>query len=189
MRQRTYKKVSLPASLKPTIAYAMVALSRPRDDDEFLDPMCGAGTILLERAHAGRYQLLLGGDVDAEAVAATLENFGPRHKPFEIQTWDARELPLVDDSVSAIVTNMPFGRQIGTTEENRILYPALIAEWVRVLRAGGRMVLLTSEHALLRRVLRSYPGLVAEGSVPIIVRGFPAAIYTLRLDFKSLEVT
>jgi 23S rRNA G2445 N2-methylase RlmL len=176
MRQRTYRKVSLPAALKPTVAAAMVLLSEPQDGDVFLDPMCGSGTILIERALAGRYRLLIGGDADPEAIHATRENIGPRYKPIEIHRWDARSLPLEDDSVSTIVTNLPFGKQIGTPVENRTLYPALLAEWVRVLRPGGRMVLLTSEQALLRRSLQRHPHLHLRRQIPVIVRGQRATI-------------
>ncbi|CAN0474369.1 unnamed protein product, partial [Phaeothamnion confervicola] len=58
MRQRTYKLANLPASLKPTVARAMALLTKPQDDDVFLDPMCGGGTILIERAQIGRYARL-----------------------------------------------------------------------------------------------------------------------------------
>jgi hypothetical protein len=71
MRHRTYKIANLPASLRPTIARAMVHLSQPAPDDIFLDPMCGAGTLLIERALAGRYALLQG-------VTLTMKPFKPR---------------------------------------------------------------------------------------------------------------
>ena len=180
LRQRTYLRVSLPAALKPTVARAMVTLSRPRPDDVFLDPMCGAGTILIERALAGRYRLLLGGDLDPHAVEATETNVGTRYQPIEIRQWDARTLPLDTGSVSAIVTNLPFGRQVGSAAENRALYPALLAEWTRVLQAGGRMVLLTSDAALLRRALARHPELRQQQRVQVLVRGVPAAIHVLR---------
>lgn len=180
MRQRDYRAVSLPAALKPTIAAAMVQLTHPEPDDVFLDPMCGSGTILIERALAGRYRLLLGGDRDPVAVEATLENIGPRYKPIEIRQWDARNLPLDTASVSALAANLPFGKQIGSPEENQSLYPALLEEWTRVVRPGGRLALLTSERALLRRGLKRQEGLIADGEVPVLVRGVPSAIFTVR---------
>src|SRR5438128_3351665 len=48
MRHRTYKQDHLPASLRPTVAAAMVRLAEARPNQVFLDPMCGAGTILAE---------------------------------------------------------------------------------------------------------------------------------------------
>jgi len=184
MRQRDARAGSgrrehRPAALKPTIAYAMVALSGPRDDDVFLDPMCGSGTILIERAQTCRYRLLLGGDIDPEAVQTTRENVGPRFKPIKIRQWDATSLPLEDRSISALVTNMPFGKQIGSREENRTRYPELLAEWSRILKANGSMVLLTSERALLRQALKDRRELVLARQLPVLVRGVPASIYVL----------
>lgn len=174
MRQREYRSASLAAALKPTVAHAMALLSQPRDDDVVLDPLCGSGTILIERARAARYRLLLGGDQAEAAVQAARDNIGPRYKPIEIQQWDARALPLEDGSVSAVITNLPFGKQIGTPEQNRALYPALLAEWVRVLRLGGRMVLLTGDRSLLARTLHGQPQLTIARQMPVIVRGYRA---------------
>jgi 23S rRNA G2445 N2-methylase RlmL len=181
MRQREYRSTSRPASLKPTVAHAMALLSEPRDDDVVLDPMCGSGTILIERARAARYRLLLGGDSDESAVMAARENIGPRYKPIEINHWDARNLPLDYDSVSAIITNMPFGRQIGTPEENRALYPALLVEWVRVLRPGGKMVLLTGDKELLVRAVRKQPLFTVVRQMPVLVRGYRATLVVVTM--------
>jgi SAM-dependent methyltransferase len=177
LRQRTYKRASLPASLKPTIAAAIALVSQPRDDDVVLDPMCGAGTLLIERAEAGRYRRLLGGDLDPAAVAAVRENVGPRYQPIELRGWDARSLPLADAAVTAILSNLPFGRRIGSRAENRALYPALLDEWSRVLAPGGRMVLLTSESDLLRAALARRRNLRLVERIPILVRGQAAAIH------------
>jgi tRNA (guanine6-N2)-methyltransferase len=166
MRQHGGRVVERGAALRPSVAAAMVRLSEPAPDDVFLDPMCGTGTILLERAVAGRYELLLGGDADQAAVDATLENFGPRHQPRRIELWDATKLPLADASVSTIVCNLPWGRQISEQATLPLLYSGMLREAVRVLRSPGRMVLLTSEWDLLKRALRDRPELKLEQTVP-----------------------
>lgn len=176
MRQRAYGRVNLRAALKPTVAHAMVALSDPQPDDTFLDPMCGTGTILIERAQSTRYHLLMGGDSDPQAVQATLDAVGPRYKPIDIRLWDARCLPLAARSVSQIVTNMPFGKQVGSRDENRHLYPALVSEWARVLCPGGRMVLLTGDFVVLARALKRHEALAVERRLPVVVRGYRATI-------------
>lgn len=145
MRRHDEKREQLPASLRPSAAAALVWLSRPRPTDVFLDPMCGAGTILIERGEAGRYKHLYGGDIRPEAVAATLANVGPRYKPIDITEWDARALPFDDASVTNVVVNLPFGRQIGSLEDNRELYPAFLREMSRVVRPAGRLVALTGD--------------------------------------------
>ncbi len=129
MRHREYKLDHLPASLRPTAAAALVWLTEPRDDDVFLDPMCGAGTLLIERAQMGRYTQLYGGDIRDEALVVARANIGPRYKPIEVQRWDARSLPLDAASIDAAAVNLPFGRQIGSLDDNRTLYPRSCAKW------------------------------------------------------------
>lgn len=54
-------------------------------------------------------------------------------------------LPLADASVDKVLTDLPFGKQFGSLEDNRWLYPRVLMELARVLRVGGRAVLLTNQ--------------------------------------------
>src|SRR5262249_56511616 len=67
MRHRTWKVEHLPASLRPTVAAAMVRLAGTGPGQVVVDPMYGAGTLLGEQREALRpYQRQrvcpLGGD-------------------------------------------------------------------------------------------------------------------------------
>jgi tRNA (guanine6-N2)-methyltransferase len=176
MRHREYKAAHRPASLRPASAAALAWLSEPRDDDVVLDPFCGAGTILVERAHLGRYAMLLGSDRDAAALAAARANVGERYKPIRLENWDAAAIPLDDASVSKIVTNLPWGERYGSHGENRKLYPIWIREFARVLKNGGMMVLLTSEWRLMRELERTRK-IAPRKIIRVSVLGKPAAIY------------
>ncbi len=179
MRHREYKLEHMPASLRPTAAAALAWLTQPAADDVFLDPMCGAGTILIERANMGRYTQLLGGDRREEALAVARGNVGPRYKPIELRQWDARDLPLDAGSVSAVAVNLPFGKQIGTPEENRALYPAALREIARVLRPGGRLVALTADGRSLVESLRRTNSLARRQMYPVQVLGQSAGVYVI----------
>jgi len=177
MRHRKYKRVHIPASLRPTVAAAMVLLSKPEERDVFVDPMCGAGTILLERMLAGRASAIIGGDLDPMALAAARQNTGP-YARLGVCHWDAARLPLADASVHKIVTNLPFGKRIGSPERNRALYRAFFAEVDRVLVPGGKVVLLSSARSLMD-VLLSARAFASRRRVPVTVLGQPAMIYVL----------
>jgi 23S rRNA G2445 N2-methylase RlmL len=159
MRHRTYKLEHRPASLRPTIAAAMVRLAGIRPGHVVLDPMCGAGTLLAEylaaaRAVRGEHRPALGGDLDSSAARAAAVNLR-RVGPAEILRWDARRLPLADASVDRILSNPPFGKQLETPQAIRPLYQAMIPEYDRVLRPAGWAVLLTSEARLLNDAARA----------------------------------
>ena len=176
MRQRDYKVAHIPGSLRESVAAALGLLSRPEPDDVMLDPFCGAGTVLIERAHLGRYERLLGGDTDREALAAARLNIGPRYKPLELHGWDAVAIPRPDGSVSRIVTNLPWGLKHGSHAENRQLYPRLLTEFARLLRPGGIAVMLTGETRLMSEILRKAP-LRPEQTVRVAILGARASIY------------
>ncbi|MBE3557816.1 MAG: RNA methyltransferase [Ktedonobacteraceae bacterium] len=176
MRHREYKREHLPASLRPTVAAAMSWLARPTAQDVVLDPMCGAGTILIERALLAPYQRLLGGDIRDEAIAVAERNAWAAHIEVEWRVWDARSLPLGDASVTRLLTNLPFGKQIAAGENLRDLYGALLREFGRVLTPAGLMVTLTSEDQLWNTLLHDQGWRVVKKMVPVIL-GQPASIF------------
>jgi tRNA (guanine6-N2)-methyltransferase len=178
-RHRTEKREHLPASLRPAAAAALIELTRPRPTDVFLDPMCGAGTLLIERALAGRYKQLLGGDIRPEAVAATHANIGTRYQPITVQEWDARALPLDAESISVCAVNLPFGAQIGSPAENRTLYPAVLRELVRVLRPAGRLVALTGDPRAFEQALPRTGTLRLLQTYQVLVLGRRATVYQI----------
>jgi 23S rRNA G2445 N2-methylase RlmL len=187
MRHRTYKREHLPASLRPTLAAAMVFLSHPRSEDRFCDPMCGAGTILAERALAGAYRQLVGGDIDPLAVQAAMANLASWCRSSSspgggcvLHLWDARALAVRSGSLDVIVSNLPFGEQIGSHQENPALYRRFLLEVGRTLRPGGRAVFLSSEKDLMRQLIHSDPALHMERQVLVGVLGRAARIYVLR---------
>ncbi len=176
MRHRTYKLEHLPASLRPSVAAAMGFLSRPTPGDRVVDPLCGAGTIIIERALLGPFKEVRGGDIREEAVAMAQRNARAAGIKATWQQWDARSLPLASASASRLITNLPFGKQIGSYETNTILYRALIPEFGRVLVPDGVLVTLTSEDRLWEVILRDHGWHITK-KVVLVVLGQPASIF------------
>jgi 23S rRNA G2445 N2-methylase RlmL len=179
MRHRTYKLEHRPASLRPSVAAAMVRLAKIKPRHVVLDPMCGAGTILAEHLQAiGRIRAerpaALGGDLDAGAVRSAAINLSKLGEA-KLLCWDATGLPLPDASVDRIVSNPPFGKQLGTPESVGPLYRAAVRDYDRVLRPGGRAVLLAADAAALRTAARAV-GWHAQGELRVRVLGQPASI-------------
>ena len=174
LAQRTYKKAHLPASLKPTVARALVLMAELKPDETVLDPMCGAGTILREAAETVRGLTLLGGDNDAEALDAARINTG---KQASLELWDAARLPLPDASVDAVITNPPYGRQHEAIPGLGKLYRQSMREAARVLRPGGRCIVLTGEPRELSEALPK--SLRIRSKRRILLRGLPVMAFAI----------
>jgi tRNA (guanine6-N2)-methyltransferase len=186
MRHRFERKVELPAALRPSVAAAMVYLTDPQPGEVFLDPMAGSGTLLYERLQAGPFGQILGGDIETERVDAARKNVrGSRKKPgagdppIDIREWDARQLPLADASVDKVATNLPFGKQLRGAQTPAKLYPPVLAELQRVVRPGGRIVLLTSEYDLIKETVRNLPRLTITTGYSVAVLGTWGRIYLI----------
>jgi tRNA (guanine6-N2)-methyltransferase len=146
LAQRRYKRAHLPASLKPTVAPALVLLAGVGARDVVVDPMAGAGTLLRERAECGRARLIAGGDSDPEALAAARTNV---RRVAALLRWDATRMPLAPASVDAVITNPPYGRQHEAVAGLDRLYRGVARDVARMLRPGGRCVVLTGEPRVL----------------------------------------
>src|SRR5262249_30409800 len=126
MRHRTYKVEHIPASLRPSVAAAMVRLGGVGPGMVVADPMCGAGTIVGElmevlRARKGQGVKVLAGDCDRNAVRAADINL--RRMPIDLLArWDATRLPLADGCLDRVISNPPFGKQLGEPEAMASLY-------------------------------------------------------------------
>jgi 23S rRNA G2445 N2-methylase RlmL len=185
MRHRTYKLEHRPASLRPTLAAAMVRLAEARPIHVLLDPMCGAGTILAERLAAlrtvrGLVGPVWGGDVDFGAVRAASTNLRRLGSSILVR-WDATALPLADQSVDRIVSNPPFGKQLGALGQIGALYRRMVRDYERVLRPGGRAVLLVSDAVALREAAKRV-GWQPVRKLPVRVLGQPAIVSVWRKE-------
>ncbi|GAC1427655.1 MAG: hypothetical protein NVSMB65_00500 [Chloroflexota bacterium] len=141
----------VPASLNATVAAALVRLLAPHGSETFLDPMCGAGTILRERAAVEPPPLLLlGGDSDEHSLQRAQSTLAGAAT---LRRWDAGDLPIEAETVDRVACNPPYGRRTGSHARNRALYPRMMAEFSRVLHTGGRAAIITQEKRLLEAQL------------------------------------
>ncbi|WP_420640668.1 N-6 DNA methylase [Candidatus Leptofilum sp.] len=184
MRHRFNKPMPLKAALRPSVAAAMIHLIQPQDDDIFLDPMCGSGTLLMERRYAGAYQQMLGADIVYNHSRATRLNVESLRKElpanFHMLHANAMQLPLALGSITKVATNLPFGKQIGSPKALKKLYPAFFRELERVLGRNGRAVILSSEYDLVKTAVRRCDHLEILTGYSIAVLGQWGRIYILR---------
>ncbi|EDN71327.1 RNA methylase [Beggiatoa sp. PS] len=147
-RQRQYKAVERAGSLRPTIAIALVIASNPTSSDIFIDPMCGVGTIAIERLRFGNATKVYAGDSDESAVTIAQGNVKQSNLPIVIYQWNANDLQTLKNKVGKVnklVCNLPFGKQFKVSTNFQDFYFNLLIPWREILLPDGMMVLLTTQ--------------------------------------------
>jgi tRNA (guanine6-N2)-methyltransferase len=162
LHRRPYKAASMPGTLHPPLAAAMLQVAEIGAGDVLLDPCCGAGTLPIEAVRAGVAARVLGSDANPAAVAASVAN--GRGTGVTWSVADAGALPLRDGAVDRIVVNPPWARQVGQRGRVAADPDRLWREARRVLAPGGRIVALLPEP-------RPPAGLVVERALPVSLFG------------------
>jgi len=149
-RQPSKRPFSLPISMEPRVARAMVNMARLREGQTLLDPFCGTGGILIEAGLMGIK--IFGSDIDERMVKGTIRNlefYGI--KPEKIVKCDVRDVDEYFNNIDGIVCDPPYGRSASTFgERSTRLYEDSFKAFKKVLKAGGYVVISfpTAEHHL-----------------------------------------
>lgn len=134
-------------STTPVVAAVLCRLAKLDQSDRVLDPFCGSGTILFEASHWCP-RAVMGSDISASSIAVATRNL--TSATGSVFVAQADRSPVRPASIDRIVSNLPFGKQVGSHANNKHLYPALLSEMERVLVPDGRAVVLTEDKRLLR---------------------------------------
>ena len=132
-RQPARRPFFSPGSIDPIEARAAVNIAMGATPGLLCDPLCGTGGFLIEAAGMGAS--VIGGDIRPQMVAGAHENLTALRSAAEsgIYHGDATAIPLADQSVDAVVTDLPYGRQspIAATTQ-RALVAAVLPELARI---------------------------------------------------------
>jgi 23S rRNA G2445 N2-methylase RlmL len=158
----------------------MIQMCGTDPQDVFLDPACGGGTLLAERAALAPARAIIGGDIWPQALECSRRNLDADATPALLVRWDARELPLCSGTVDRAASNLPFGHRIGRGRSVRPFYRRLMPEMLRVLRVGGLAALLTSRRRWMRLVIDDNPNCRRERMLRIVLGGKETFIFVVR---------
>lgn len=178
LHRRPYKASTTKATLRADIAYCMALLAEISHKDTVLDPMCGSGTILIESS-IFEPKMLIGGDIDPDALEATKANVNSYDTSLDIQLklWDSTSLPLPDRSVNKIICNLPFGKQIEIEDLDKF-YQQVLQEFIRILSTNGKIVILTS-HTNTANIVKSFKELSVIQTVETNLNGEVTQLFVL----------
>ena len=147
-RKVARRPFSMPISLHPKLARALVNLSRCPRGGRILDPFCGTGGIAIE---AARLEMtVFASDLQEKMVrgtASVLAHYGLRAETF---VADIGDVPRHVGKLDAIATDPPYGRAASTRGEPiPSLYRRAFAVFKDLLPRGGyAAVVLPSDEAI-----------------------------------------
>lgn len=141
---------SLPISLHPKFARALVNLSRVPMAGTVLDPFCGTGGVLLEAAELGLRGL--GIDRERDMVLGTRMSLRSTGAVPDLAIADAGRLPLRPASVHGIATDPPYGRAASTRGEGiDRLYTRSFHAFAELLPRGGHLAIVLPNEKWIER--------------------------------------
>jgi len=149
-------------------AMAVLAVGKTRPHSGvFVDLTCGMGTLLLAvaRLYDQSAPILIGRDSDQTKIHQCKSNFSACSLDSSwIKLGDAREpealADISDGSVDAVLCDLPCGAQYKAGADHES-YAQFLAQAARILRPGGRCVLLSTRRNLLARAASHGPWKVA----------------------------
>lgn len=181
-KHKSYDKILRKGELRPELANILCRLSEPSIDELFLDPFCGSGSIPIQRAKYFPQGLVMASDNDKEIVNSLEDRVKELRlqKRIVVRCDDALHLNRYNDaSIHKIVTDPPWGHFAELKMPLEVFYRRMMAEFVRVLRENGRLVILTAQTSLTDEILDGYGKLKLSRKYNILLSGKKASVYVL----------
>ncbi len=154
----SYRKESVPASMNPAVAAAVLRFAgdRFKVGARVIDPCCGSGTLLIERAKLSPCQSLTGVDIAHKAIDIARKNteaagVNAKYTVNDILRFECHR------PYDELICNLPFGNRVGTHSSCEKLYRGLVDKLPELVKKGGVAVLYTMEFTLLKNVIRESP--------------------------------
>ena len=173
-----YRVQDVPASMHPAVAAGVVAHSRPVSKGRVLDPFCGCGTLLFERAQcstaAGH---LVGSDISGSAIDAARTNLRQfEDLPLRFRRGDVGSVTH-DGPFDELISNLPYGIRTGSHQKNIASYAALfdrLSEW---LKPEARLTLVTQEIEMMTRLFRDRRDVHLDDVARVDVSGLQPGVF------------
>lgn len=152
---RPWRVFNMEGALNGSVAAAIVELTNPQPQDQFLNLMSGSGTLLIERLQYGPSSNTVGVEINNNIIQGAIQNFSAtnlKYTPTLIQA-DAIGTPFSPNTFNVITADLPWGQLMGSNKENERLYPALFKETARIASPKAKMILLTHSIKLMDKTM------------------------------------
>lgn len=152
-----YRKGAVSASIHPATAAGIMRLAAEyfKPNARVLDPCCGSGTMLIERALYDTCGALTGVDLAASAIRIAETNMEAAGLEAELLTKNCMKFEA-RERYDEVISNLPFGNRVGNHDSNVELYEELLKKLPKWLKRGGIAILYTMELQLVEDLLMQH---------------------------------
>jgi predicted RNA methylase len=149
-----YRKNSISASIHPSTAALLMELAAPylKENAQIMDPFCGVGTMLIERAKRIPAKEMYATDIFGEAIEKGRENAALAGADIHFIHRDFFDFKH-DYPFDEFVTNMPV-RGKRTREEMDALYGDFFRKVLEIAAKKAVIVMYTNEIGFVKKQLR-----------------------------------
>jgi 23S rRNA G2445 N2-methylase RlmL len=152
---RIYKVKNMSGAMDPTIAFAVNSLCELKKVKSYLNIFSGSATLLTEAGQCyPNLEKLIGFDNDKKRISLAMQNVRKASliKRVQLKEYDIFDKPNLG-KFDVITSDLPFGMSISKNENLEKLYQCFISYSEETLNVGGKLVVYTSEHELLRNII------------------------------------
>lgn len=188
---KAYDKILQKGELRPELANILCRLSEPLPNELFLDPFCGSGAIPIQRAKFFPKGLVIASDNDEQKISSLKARIKALDLTKRIVIRQDNALNLMryqNGSIHKIVTDPPWGHFVQASSPIKDFYADMMREFTRVLRPGGRIVIVTGESLAFDNCLTLVPKVSIVQKFNILLSGKKATVYVLIKRFNGAEV-
>lgn len=180
-REKTY------ATMRPSIAYNLCRLLSIEDGDYIIDPMCGSGTLIeIAIKEYKKSAYYIGADIDVKSISKTQKNLeNLKFGTYDLILCNSKKSPFRSGIFNKLLTDLPFGKRCGSSQENWKLYPLLAKEFHRMMEINGKAILVSTEKALLHTNFKKSKGFKKQDFFMINKGGLETCVAVL----KKFEMT
>ncbi len=175
-----YRVADVGASINPVVGACLARLVRRGDAGMVVDPTCGSGTLLIERAKLDDGTMLAGIDISPTAIRAAAGNVIAAGLAARIaaRPGDGGDPTTWPDRCEEVLANLPFGLR---TEDRNLdgLYRRIVGNIARTLAPGGRALLYTAHAKTLVALLRRTTKLKVTGERRVESGGLQIGVWLL----------
>jgi len=148
--------------LRPELASILCLISEPKDNDIFMDPFCGYGSIPIQRLFIPncKYKEIIASDNNFELVSKLKIKIKQLQKKktiknFTIKNFDALNLnSLPNNLINKIVTDPPWGLRASKVDNIEEFQNIMMDEFYRVLAQNGILIILAKKEIFDKTLVR-----------------------------------